>query len=135
MRLSRPRHDGDGGPIGKLIIAVAFYFWPSDFVDGVGFTPARPAPDGEGWTLPAVGIERLAVHPSYVLDDGVLGVLDAWLAWRRGGVLPDPGGYAQQPARMAEAFRILDRVVAILAAERRIPLARLGLGGTGIPAG
>jgi hypothetical protein len=45
-------------------------------------------------------------------------LLAAWEAYRR-GVLPDPGGFLQQPAKLMAAFAVMDAAAAVLGKARK----------------
>ena len=54
---------------------------PEEFADGREWTLERPAPPGEGWTLPwDPGAGELVAHPSHVLGPEIWLAVETWRA-------------------------------------------------------
>lgn len=67
--------------------------------------------EGDFWEFPSIGIPELRVHPAHLTDDADVLLIEMWRAFTGGlggrGPLPFAGGYADQPACVMAAFRIL----------------------------
>ena len=60
----------------------------------------------------------MTVHPIHLIGDDGPALIEAWQAYRK-GVLPDPGGFLQQPARLVDAFQVMDAAATTLLKARK----------------
>lgn len=80
----------------------------SDFEGDEQYTEENPAPEGDEWSLPELGIPSLRVHPLHLVDEIDRILLDMYLASVQGPqALPDPGGFNDQSAYVMAAFRVI----------------------------
>lgn len=97
----------------------------AEFAEGHGFTPERPAPDGQGWVLPALGYPEqapLRVHPLHLVGDEDRLAWQLYCEWRGGGMaagaLPEAGGTLDQACCTMASFAWLGHVERLLKPER-----------------
>jgi hypothetical protein len=95
-----------------------------EFREAVDWTPDRPGPEEDPYTLEWLGFPELRIHPMYVLDEEEHDLLTLWRSWHNPmgtGLLPFSGGVAEQPAGVMACFDIMDAAAGMIRERRKPP--------------
>ena len=79
--------------------------------------------EGDCWSFPAAGLPLLRVHPAHFVTAAAADLV-AWQAAAQGGLegsgpLPFSGGFAEQPAYVIAAFKLIAGVLKRLPKKER----------------